>query len=172
MQTKTIVMMLALVFLSGCMVDGYISGSVPLYRSASPAHGAYGHRQAHRYYYYPEAEIYFDVDRNMYFYLDSAGQWQMNVRLPLHLRPHLRHRYVEIESDDDRPYRQHKRYRKKYHHKYFDEKRHERSRHFRDENNTRHEWREKKRHDYKERREERKEKYKKHKKRDKHDEDD
>ncbi len=75
---------------------------------------AYGRRVLHRYYYYPEAEFYFDIGRNMYFYLDSGSHWRSSVRLPLRLRSHLSSSYVEIEMDDDRPYRRHKFYKKKY----------------------------------------------------------
>ncbi len=114
---------LSLVFLTGCeVVDGYaLGGSYPAtYTPAPPAHApAHGRRRQHRYYYYPEAEFYFDIERNMYFFLNSAGRWEFSVYLPLHLRPHLRHRYVEIEMDIDRPYLRHRIYRRKYGRHYF-----------------------------------------------------
>ena len=77
--------------------------------SHAPAHGL-----RHRYHYYPSAEIYFDIGRNMYFYLDSRNQWSFSVNLTIHLRSHLHGGYVEIEMDNDRPYSRHKYHKKKY----------------------------------------------------------
>ena len=89
--------------------DGYAHRPLP------PAHApAYGVRRLHRYYYYPNAEIYFDVGRNMYFYLNSAGAWTFSVNLPIHLRSHLHNGYVEVEMENDRPYLRHKYYKNKY----------------------------------------------------------
>lgn len=156
---------LSLVFLSGCeAVDGYaLGGSYPAtYTPAPPAHApAYGYRRQHRYYYYPEAEFYFDIDRNMYFFLNSAGRWEFSVNLPLHLRPHLRHRYVEIEMDVDRPYLRHKIYRRKYGRHYFRDRPHDkryRERHNRHDDREytapgRHGMGDRMRHKYKDRRE-------------------
>ncbi|MCW9031002.1 MAG: hypothetical protein OQK58_05890 [Gammaproteobacteria bacterium] len=76
----------------------------------APAH----RRPFHRYYYYPNAEIYFDVGRNTYFYLNSAGAWTFSVNLPVHLRSHLHNGYVEVEMEHDRPYLRHKYYKNKY----------------------------------------------------------
>lgn len=95
----------------GIMVEGGYPHSQPMPPSHAPAHGR---RQQHRYHYYPNAEFYFDVGRNMYFYLDTRGQWSFSVNLPLHLRSHLHSGYVEIEMDDNRPYRRHKYYKNKY----------------------------------------------------------
>lgn len=104
---------LSLTLLTGCPIygggiiidDGYSNSPyIP------PAHG----RPFHRYNYYPNAEIYFDIGRNTYFYLDSAGAWTFSVNLPLHLRSHLRNGYVEVEMEHDRPYLRHKYYRNKY----------------------------------------------------------
>ncbi|MDH5368938.1 MAG: hypothetical protein OEW99_02870 [Gammaproteobacteria bacterium] len=76
--------------------------------SHAPAHGRY------RYHYYPNAEIYFDIGRNMYFYLDSRNQWSFSVNLPIHLRSHLHNGYVEIEMENERPYSRHKYHKQKY----------------------------------------------------------
>ncbi len=45
----------------------------------APAHGA---RAKHRYHYYPGAQIYFDLDRKVYFNL-VGGSWQMTAVLPV-----------------------------------------------------------------------------------------
>ncbi|MDH5599719.1 MAG: hypothetical protein OEY78_00315 [Gammaproteobacteria bacterium] len=108
--------MLSLTFMTGCHVhgggliidNGY--GHQPMPPAHAPAHG----RRLHRYYYYPNAEIYFDVGRNMYFYLDSHGAWSFSVNLPVHLRSHIHHGYVEVEMEHERPYLRHKYYKNKY----------------------------------------------------------
>ncbi|MGD8811762.1 MAG: hypothetical protein PVH16_03420 [Thioalkalispiraceae bacterium] len=82
-----------------------------------PAHApAYGRRrqQQHHYYYYPEAEFYFDVGRNVYFYLDSRGNWSVSVNLPRHLRHHINGYYVELDMFTDRPYLEHHEHKRKY----------------------------------------------------------
>ena len=116
---KKIVLLSAfgLLFLTGCETigGGVIVDTSYGYTPAPPAHApAYGRRMQRRYYYYPEAEFYFDIGRNMYFYLDSGSRWISSPRLPHRLRRHLSSSYVEIEMDDDRPYRRHKFYRNKY----------------------------------------------------------
>lgn len=95
----------------GLIVDTSYTYSTPI----PPAHAStYRRSNQYSYYYYPSAEFYFDTGRNMYFYLDSGSQWQNSVQLPLRLRSHLSSSYVEIEMDDDRPYRRHDFYRNKY----------------------------------------------------------
>lgn len=78
----------------------------------APAHGR--RRQQYHYYYYPHAEFYFDVGRNMYFYLDSRGRWAVSVTLPYHLRHHLRDHYIELRMGSDKPYSEHHHHKKKY----------------------------------------------------------
>ena len=94
----------------GVVVSGQYSHGYNTPPAHAPAHG----RRNHRYHYYPNAEFYFDVGRNMYFYLDSRAQWSFSVNLPIRLRHHLHNNYVEIEMDDERPYRRHNDYRKRY----------------------------------------------------------
>ncbi|MFK5913531.1 MAG: hypothetical protein QM484_04080 [Woeseiaceae bacterium] len=116
MKKMILIMALSLFAFMGCgvvggglIVDtGYIGGY-------PPAHArAHGRRAHYRYHYYPNAEFYFDTSRNLYFYLDSGSQWSFSATLPFHLRHHLHNNYVEIEMDDDRPYRKHKYYKNKY----------------------------------------------------------
>lgn len=106
--------LLSLTFITGCHTygGGIIIDDGYAHRPLPPAH-ARAHR-LHRYYYYPNAEIYFDVGRNMYFYLNSAGAWTFSVNLPVHLRSHLHNAYVEVEMEQDRPYLRHKYYKNKY----------------------------------------------------------
>ena len=118
MKQVVLLGLLSLFLFTGCRSYGggiIVGGSYSYGHNAPPAHApAYGHRQQHRYHYYPNAEFYFDVGRNMYFYLDSNARWTFSVNLPFRLRSHLHNNYVEIEMGDDRPYRRHKYYKNKY----------------------------------------------------------
>jgi hypothetical protein len=75
----------------------------------APAHG---HRAKHRYYYYPESYVYFDVGRSLYFYY-SGGGWQASVALPsgIHIAAGD---YVGLEMDIDKPYIYHADVEKRY----------------------------------------------------------
>lgn len=118
MKQVVLLSVLSLFILTGCHNYGggvIIGGGYSNGHNAPPAHApAHGRRSHHRYHYYPNAEFYFDIGRNMYFYLDSRAQWSFAVTLPLHLRHHLQSNYVEIEMDDDRPYNKHKHHKNKY----------------------------------------------------------
>lgn len=108
---------IGLFLLTGCyeLTGGIILDSGHRYgHSNPPAHAPAHGLRAHRYHYYPNAEFYFDIGSNMYYFLDSGAQWTFSVNLPIRLRHHLHNNYVEIEMNDERPYRKHKYYRNKY----------------------------------------------------------
>ncbi|MGV1098676.1 hypothetical protein ACUUL3_04605 [Thiovibrio sp. JS02] len=68
-----------------------------------PPHApAHGYRKKYSYRYYPDAYVYFDTGRGLYFYLDH-DQWRMSVSLPQEIKVRLGGG-VEIEMDSDRPY--------------------------------------------------------------------
>lgn len=48
----------------------------------APAHG---YRAKQRHIYYPEHNIYYDTQREVYIYVDM-GRWEVSARLPLPLR--------------------------------------------------------------------------------------
>lgn len=82
-------------------------------KSGPPAHApAHGYRAKHKYHYYPASEVYFDTQRGVYFYL-SGRNWKMSVSLPGDLDIRLDH-HVSIEMDTDKPYKHHKKHKKKY----------------------------------------------------------
>ncbi len=123
MKLVVLLSMLSLTLFTGCRTVGgaiIVDSGHHHSQHMPPSHApAYGRRQLHLYHYYPNAEFYFDVGRNMYFYLDSHGQWIFSLNLPYRLRSHLHNNYVEIEIDSDRPYLRHKYYKNKYKkHKY------------------------------------------------------
>ena len=94
----------------GIRVGGHYSHGYTAPPAHAPAHG----RSNHRYHYYPNAEFYFDVTRNTYFYLDSRGDWTFSVNLPTRFHSHLQSGYVEVEMAEERPYLRHKHYKRKY----------------------------------------------------------
>ncbi len=78
-----------------------------------PAHApAWGYRAKHQYWYYPEAFVYFDVTRKVYFYMEGPN-WHMAVSLPSYYKANLGG-YVVLEMDTDTPYTYFDRHKKKY----------------------------------------------------------
>lgn len=103
--------LLLLVAAQGCVVapaapnHGY-------YRPGPPDHApAHGYRQKYRYNYYPEASVYFDLDRRLYFYMD--GGWRSAQRLPRDLRVRLQ-APVSLELAMAEPYLRYDEHRHKY----------------------------------------------------------
>ncbi|MDH5648845.1 MAG: hypothetical protein OEY67_04250 [Gammaproteobacteria bacterium] len=83
-------------------------------REGPPAHApAHGYRAKHRYHYYPSAEVYFDIDRKVYFYL-SGSRWTMTATLPNQIRVSLGSEHVTLDMDIDKPYYEHSKHKKKY----------------------------------------------------------
>ena len=82
-------------------------------KGGPPAHApAHGYRAKYAYHYYPDSRIYFDVNRNVYFYLEGDN-WRMSVSLPEHMQIQLTN-HVTIEMDSDKPYTQFKEHYSKY----------------------------------------------------------
>jgi hypothetical protein len=107
--------------LSGCYVAAHgphgraavSSVPPPVAKSGPPPHAkAYGHRAKYRYHYYPDAYVYFDTGRGVYFYLEGR-RWVMSAALPSRLHVSLDGR-VSLELDVDQPYLEHDDHRKKY----------------------------------------------------------
>jgi len=126
---RPLLVVLAVSFLlTGCYVGahgphgGMVVNSPPPYGAPAPPpvvspgpppHAkAYGHRAKYNYYYYPDAYVYFDLGRNVYFYLQNGG-WTMSASLPSGLRISLGEK-VSLEMEVDRPYLEHDAHRKKY----------------------------------------------------------
>lgn len=109
----------SLILLTGC---NHLDASLVLQpnlhhadRHGPPAHApAHGRRAQHRYHYYPEADFYYDDNRNTYFFIDSSGGWKVSVNLPYRYQTYLRTSYVEIEMESDRPYVNYKDHKRKY----------------------------------------------------------
>lgn len=86
---------------------------VPIVKSGPPRHApAHGYRAKYAYYYYPDAYVYWDISREIYFYLEG-DTWRMSVSLPDSLRLSLGD-HVAIEMDSDKPYIYFDSHKKKY----------------------------------------------------------
>lgn len=77
MKRMIFLSILSLFIMTGCQIYGggvILDGGYSYDPYVPPAHApAHGRRHQHyQYYYYPNADFYFDVGRNMYFYLDSS----------------------------------------------------------------------------------------------------
>lgn len=92
--------------LSGCAVyDGHARGGYIYTPSAGIAY--------YDYWYYPNAQVYYDTGRHVYFYLSSGGSWVEVRVLPYALRARLG-THVSIRSRYARPYREHNEHIRKY----------------------------------------------------------
>jgi len=82
-------------------------------KGGPPSHApAHGYRAKHTYHYYPNAQVYFDVFKEVYFYMQGQS-WQVSASLPDGLNVRLGE-YVAINMDSDKPYTQFKDHKKKY----------------------------------------------------------
>jgi hypothetical protein len=78
-----------------------------------PAHApAHGYRKKFQYRYYPSAQVYFDIDRRLYFYYEG-GRWSASASLPGSIRVSLGES-VHVELETDRPYERHDEVRSQY----------------------------------------------------------
>lgn len=107
MNRLLLISVLAMVLFSGCVVvapQSHRHGP----RDNAPA---YGHHSQYRYYYYPDAAVYYDPDRDLYFYLDDG--WRSAERLPIRFLRLLGDR-VLLSMDSARPYSRYGEHRKAY----------------------------------------------------------
>lgn len=85
----------------------------PNKKGGPPPHApAHGYRANHHYRYYPSSSVYYDSDREIYFYL-KGDNWEVGASLPSSI--HLRlDDYVSIEMNTDKPYIHHHDHVKRY----------------------------------------------------------
>ena len=85
-------------------------------RNKNKAHGKEkGERhpkRAHRYQYYPDARVYFDPAKSVYFYM-KGGNWISAPKLPRELRVNLGSG-VSMEMDVATPYKLHQEHLKQF----------------------------------------------------------
>jgi hypothetical protein len=86
---------------------GYHRGGGP-----PPWAPAHGYRAKHKYRYYPDARVYYDTGRKVYFYWRD-GKWRVSVSLPASIRLSVGD-YVTLEMDSERPYHYHDEVVKRY----------------------------------------------------------
>lgn len=127
MQTRTILALAALFALAlaaagltGCEGARVGAGTTPGggYEDRGPGHGppdhapAHGYRAKHKYKYYPDAQVYYDTGRGVYFYYRNGG-WHMSAELPSNLSVTLGDS-VTLEMDTDKPYARHDEHMREY----------------------------------------------------------
>jgi len=104
-----IILSLSFLFL-GCQGRRIVVESKP---SSEPSHTykkggpppwapAHGYRAKHRYHYYPSSRVYYERERETYFYYKD-GEWRVSVSLPSYIRVDV-DEYVILEMDSDRPH--------------------------------------------------------------------
>jgi len=78
-----------------------------------PPHApAYGHRAKYKYRYYPDSSVYYDTNRNLYFYLEGPN-WRISASLPHAIQIGLGD-HVIFEMDVDKPYTHYDEHKHKY----------------------------------------------------------
>lgn len=78
-----------------------------------PAHApAHGYRRKFCYRYYPQAEVYHDTERGLWFYTDGKS-WRAGAKLPIDLGRELGG-HVSIELESENPAVEHSRVRETY----------------------------------------------------------
>lgn len=81
-------------------------------KNGPPAHArAHGYRAKYHYRYYPDASVYYNTAKGVYFYI-AQGKWQVSVSLPSSIR--LGSAYVSLELDTEKPYTYHHEHKAKY----------------------------------------------------------
>ena len=123
-QTSRIIVMLLILSL-GCLASGNVMSSEAAgptflakkgksgarhvsahdhHQPGPPSHApAHGYRHKHKYHYYPAKNVYYDLERKLYFYL-QGDQWKTGVALPTSIRLDLG-KSTSLELDTDVPYR-------------------------------------------------------------------
>jgi hypothetical protein len=82
-------------------------------KNGPPPHApAHGYRAKHTYHYYPDVQVYFDISKEVYFYMKGQS-WQVSASLPRGLHVQLGG-HVVIQLDSDKPYTRFKDHKKKY----------------------------------------------------------
>jgi len=87
---------------SGFSNAGYISSANAEPPPWAPAHG---YRAKHQYHYYPSSQVYYDIGRRLYFYVEG-GNWRFGASLPVGIKVGLGD-HVTLEMDTDKPYEFH-----------------------------------------------------------------
>ncbi len=104
---RYLIAVLLIAVLTGCeTVHNYYPQPGP------PRHApARGRRAQHVFHYYPDAQVYWYPDLGTYTVF-RGGQWVVVKRRPARLTPG--HRHVVLKADNNKPWRNHTRYTKKY----------------------------------------------------------
>ena len=95
--------------LVGCYDSRVVLGGHPVFENSPPGPPpwapAHGYRAKHAYRYYPDSEVYYDVERGLYFYM-GGDRWQVSAQLPAGIRVDTDD-YVALEMNSSKPYQYH-----------------------------------------------------------------
>jgi len=103
--------LVALFALLGCQHSSVLIGTECHHEDRSEKNGpppwapAHGYRAKHHYYYYPSSYVYFDIDREVYFFLES-DEWKLAVTLPGYIKVDIDEQ-VTLYMDSEKPYEYH-----------------------------------------------------------------
>jgi hypothetical protein len=82
-------------------------------RNGPPPHApAHGYHKNFSYYYYPSSYVYYDADRDLYFYME-ASVWRSGSSLPSFIRIDSGE-VIVVKVDSDKPYNLFKYHKHKY----------------------------------------------------------
>jgi len=93
-------------------LEGPETAGKPKQESLSNQSPLQGHRQKYLYRYYPSSSVYYDINRRLYFCPENDS-WKIFALPPSALERKLG-RYVEIETDNDKPYTDNDKHVKKF----------------------------------------------------------
>jgi hypothetical protein len=114
MKILLLVFLLALISISsGCRVRPPLPPGLPVIVPGVIHHDTRHPRALmHRYRYFPTAQVYFDLNRNVYFYF-SNNVWLSAPRLPAHIHIDLNN-FFTLELEGPKPYVHHSKTIKRY----------------------------------------------------------
>ncbi len=114
MKTRTMLIgaLAVLVLAPSCSIGVWPKPRTAGKHGPPPHAPAYGWRRKHVYRYYPSVHVYFDIERELYFYMDG-GSWQTGASLPADIHIDLGQAVV-LSLDTAEPYVQFGKHKSKY----------------------------------------------------------
>jgi len=99
--------------LTGCTRTTVAVGDAPGYRHGPPPWApAHGYRAKYTYRYYPSLQVYYDINRGIYFY-HSERRWRTSHMFPVYYHSRPRDTVI-LHMTTGRPYKYHKDVVKRY----------------------------------------------------------
>ncbi|MDR2956299.1 MAG: hypothetical protein LBV43_14590 [Prevotella sp.] len=112
---KKLILILAILTTSGLYnlsTAQNINVNININVNKQPAWGPEGYDYV-GYYYFPDLDIYFDVDNSLFYY-SSGGKWVSNKYLPDKYRKYDLYNLYKVVINDSQPWIQNKKHKKEY----------------------------------------------------------